>query len=349
MTPRRNRHDPPARGARRTGPILAALLAGLHLAAAPGAGADRPDAATLLQDLGYSSDDVARVMAGEIVRGNIESSSERELAVALAFMVPVAPSALVDDLKAGMLNTIDSQVNAWGTLQGDGTPADLEKLVLTSNRAGAYAAATAGESLNLSAAEIAALKTIPAGDTAAIAQQVRKALLARLQAYRTKGFLGVAPYARADGQERSPAEELRSATLKSKALQKYVPTIFGMLQSYPRNKPAGTDEVFRWSSLTAHGEPTLVLTHALFAAEGAAYVVVQRQFYVSAGYNAEQAVVAFVPVAAGTVVAYSNRTSTDQVEGFGGGTKRTIGSKVMAAQLETIFTKFRAAAEKGGS
>ena len=61
-------------------------------------------------------------------------------------------------------------------------------------------------------------------------------------------------------------------------------------------------------------------------------VLVQHQYYVSTGYNAEQAIVAFPPVDGGTLVIYTNHTSTDQVAGPGGGAKRTIGRRVMAGK-----------------
>ena len=70
----------------------------------------------------------------------------------------------------------------------------------------------------------------------------------------------------------------------------------------------------------------------------------QRQFYVSTGYNAEQAIVGFLPVPDGTLVVYTNHTSTDQVAGFASGAKRSIGRKFMASQLESLFQKTRAAA-----
>jgi hypothetical protein len=41
-----------------------------------------------------------------------------------------------------------------------------------------------------------------------------------------------------------------------------------------------------------------------------------------------------------------NRTSTDQVAGFGGGTKRSMGAKLMASQLEGLYTKVEKAADK---
>lgn len=62
-----------------------------------------------------------------------------------------------------------------------------------------------------------------------------------------------------------------------------------------------------------------------------------RQFYVSEGFNCEQAIAALLPAQGGTVVIYSNHTSTDQVEGFGGGAKRSIGRGMMAKQLEALF------------
>ncbi len=64
----------------------------------------------------------------------------------------------------------------------------------------------------------------------------------------------------------------------------------------------------------------------------------------SGAYNSEQAVAAFLPVQEGTLVVYINRTSTDQVTGFGGGAKRSIGAKLLTSQLEDLFGKLRKAA-----
>jgi len=172
----------------------------------------------------------------------------------------------------------------------------------------------------------------------------KRTLGARVEAYRAKGLSGIAPYARSDGQ-RSPAEELRIATQASANLKTYVPAFYDLLLSYPNGKPPGTEDAVRWTLLNAHGVPTITLTQALVVPDGDARVVVQRQFYVSTGYNTEQAVAALLPVATGTVVVYGNRTSTDQVTGFGGGTKRSIGSKMLASQLQSIFEKLQAKAK----
>jgi hypothetical protein len=70
---------------------------------------------------------------------------------------------------------------------------------------------------------------------------------------------------------------------------------------------------------------------------------VQRHYYVSTGYNIVQAIAGFLPVKEGTLVICVNRTSTDQLAGFGNATKRTIGQKLMAGELKKLFEKARAA------
>ena len=197
--------------------------------------------------------------------------------------------------------------------------------------------ATPGGELNLSAEEIAAFRKLGAGAAPSVVQaQVRSALLARLSAYRARGLAGIAPYARGDG-ERSPADELRTASRAAKVLERYAPAAYQLLLSYPDAKPPGMEETFRWAHFDADGTPTLALTHLMLVPDGDAWIALERQFYVSTGYNAEQAVAAFLPSEAGTVVIYANRTSTDQITGIGGRAKRSIGSKALASQLETLF------------
>ena len=325
-----------------SGLVLAVLVS---LGALP-ARADLPDAATLLADLGLSADAIAQIQQGQIVHHQIAPASERELVAALAFQVPVPPAKLVEDVRTGLLSRTDPTTISSGSI-GANASADLAKLQLTpdaANRAQGYVKATPDGPLNLSSAEIAAFNALGTNaTTSTVMQQVRNALAARVDAYRTQGLAGIAPYARS-GDERSAAAELRTASAAGKALAKYAPAAFQLLTSYPQGKPPGTTESFRWSQFDAHGTPTLALTQGLFIPDGDAWLVVQRQFYVSAGYNAEQAVAAFLPAQGGTVVVYGNRTSTDQITGFGGTAKRSLGSKVLQSQLESMFEKMKSAA-----
>lgn len=322
----------------RTRRYLAALLA-LVAVAAP-ASAQVPDAATLLSSVGFSRDEIQQVMNGKIVRGNMKPASERQLVAGMAFLVEDTPKKLVAKLRSGLAVKVDPQTLQSAEFEGAGSLADLATLTLepgADERAKAYVNASPGGDLNLSAQEIAAFEALqptPAAVRPAVAAQ----LLARMQAYQTKGLDGIAPYARSSGR-RSPADEIRTMTKASAALQRYVPATYKMLLAYPNSKPAGTEEVFRWSQINAHDVPTYTLTHALIVPDGDAYVVVQRMYYVSTGFNAVQAIAALLPVQGGTVMIYGNRTSTDQVAGWGGSVKRSIGSRLLESQIEDLAGK----------
>jgi hypothetical protein len=316
-----------------------ALGLAIAIALAPQAAHALPDAATLLADLGLTPDQIASVQAGEFVNVELRPSTPRELTAGFAFRVDVPPAKLVADLRAGLANKVDPTVKASGEIHGAGSAADLAQLAIGPDVAASYAKGSSD--LNLSSDERASFANLGAAD---VAKQVRAALLARVAAYQAKGLAGIAPYARGS-QSRSPAEELRSATDASKPLAKYEPAAYQLALDYPAKKPAGFTEAYRWSQFDAHGVPTIALTHGMFIPEGDAFLVVQRQFYVSAGYNCVQAIVAFVPTGSGTIVAYGNRTSTDQITGFGGGAKRSIGNEMLESQLQGMFEKIRGAAK----
>jgi len=321
--------------------VVAALVLG---AAASPATAELPDTPTLLSELGFSADEVRRIGAGEIVRHSVESSSDRELTTGLAFQVPIPPDELVKNAKRDLMDQVDENMKAHGAISNPAKPADFSKLALPADEAKAYREAEAGDDLNLSSEEIAAFQGLGEDATPdAVAQAVRAALLARTQAYQQRGLAGMAAYDRG-GETRSPAEELRIATKAAQHLAKYAPDAHALLVSYPAAKPPGTEEIFRWTHFEAHGSPTIALNHVLLVPDGEAWILAKRQLYVSTGYNAEQALAAFLPSQAGTVVVYATRTSTDQVTGFGGGAKRSIGSKLLASQLEGLFEKARAQA-----
>jgi hypothetical protein len=323
--------------------LAEAALAVLLLAAGQPAAAELPDAATFLADIGFTPDQIAQVEAWSFVSASIKPSSEREIAAAFAFLVQTPPRDLVSQLRSGLIDKADPNTLAFGIIQGAPTLDAFAKLKLqpdVQKRAQAYLNASPGSDLNLSTAEIAAFRALGTGaTTAAVEQAVRSALLARLEAYHAKGLAGIAPYAREGGKQRAPADELRSATAATKQLQTLVPAAYRFLLDYPAAKPARTEESFLWSHFQAHGEPTLALAQGLYVPDGDGWVVVHRQFYVSGGYNCEQAIAAFLPMKGGTLVIYTNRTSTDQVLGFGGDAKREIGSKLLASQLQDLYKK----------
>jgi hypothetical protein len=171
-------------------------------------------------------------------------------------------------------------------------------------------------------------------------------LLARYAAYRESGLAGIAPYARGGGVVADVAPDLTKAVQSATALQKHVPALYAALLDYPRSMPAGMQESFLWMKAVIRGKPTYVLAQVLSAGDGEARAVVRREFYVSTGYNSEQSAAGLLPVAGGTVVVCLTHAFTDQVAGSGGTMKRSIGSRVMATQMQEIFEKGRKRIER---
>ncbi|MGH6894579.1 MAG: hypothetical protein ACREEP_20220 [Dongiaceae bacterium] len=313
---------------------MAAIAAGLLCLPSPAPA--QPSADQVLTDVGLSDKDKQRVLNGEFVTVDLAGVSERDLAFAIAFLVKTTPDALSKQLVAGDLVSADAQVQAHGAFKGAGSLGDLTGLKITSDEARALASAKAGDAMNLSAGEIAAFKAA-GGTPEAVQQELRKVLLARYQAYRTAGLAGMAPYDRGGGRATDVPSDLRKASEAVKELEKYLPAFQKVLLGYPKATAPGLQENFFWAKSIIEGKTTYVLTHILTAPDGAARAVARRQYYVSTGYNGEQSVAGFLPVQGGSVVVLASHAFTDQVTGFGGSMKRSIGSSMMASKMKQIF------------
>lgn len=322
--------------------VRAAAAVGAFLLLAPTAVAQPADTEKVLQELGFPADTIAAVRAGKMVHIDLESSNEREIGTGLAFLVKESPKEFVADMHEGLLFTVDENVQAHGLISGDGTIDQFAALKL-GDLEDAYRKAEPGGDLNLSSSEIQAFEALEGKPASAVEEQVRKSLLERYRAYRRSGLGGIAPYAR-DGEERSGSADLLSATKAASAVKGSAPSYYDTMLHYPKKPGSGFRELFHWQRYMAHGEPVFILTHAFTVQEGDVFSAAQRQIYVSGGYNVEQAMAGFFPVPEGTLVVYLNRTSTDQVGGFGGGAKRAMGKKVLASQLEELYTKLQKAA-----
>ena len=297
----------------------------------------QPNADQVLSDVGFSADAKQRVLNGEFVTTDVPGVSDKDLSIAIAFLVPTTPEALSQQVMSGVVDSADAQVRASGELKGAASLADLAGLKITSAVAQQLANAQPGAALNLSTDEIAAFGAVPGGAQPAIQRQLQQMLLARFQAYssvRSGGHRSLRSRRRqlgrcrgrvAQGQHGGHGAAEVHAGLRAGA------------DGYPQATAPGMRQSSRWMSYDIDGTPTFVLTHTLAAGEGTARAVVQRQYYVSTGYNAEQAVAGFVPVQQGTLVVYTNHTFTDQVAGFGGSVKRGVGRRMMASKLEQLF------------
>lgn len=310
-------------------------------------GVAQPTADEALALTEFSDAEKQSILAGEMVIQDLKEVSDRDLSLGMGFIVKSSPDKLAQQVMSGAVSKADAQIQARGVIGGAGRLEDFAGLHLTpggSDMARAYINVKAGSDLNLTAAEISGFNGLKdqADPVKTVEQQLRTMLLARYQAYRASGLAGIAPYVR-DGKSSDAAADLAAASA-APLLKKFFPSVQKMLVGYPQATVPGVIEHFAWANYKLDDKPNFVLGHVFSAAEGDARVVVQRQYYVGRGYNAEQAVAVFFPVAQGTLVIYGNHTFTDQVSGFGGSTKRSIGRRMMGSTLKQLFEKARASA-----
>ncbi len=304
-----------------------------------------PTVAELATEVGLTPETLARVEEGEIIETTPTDRSDRELAIGMVFLVRAPAARAVQAFQQASDLKADPQLITLHELSGAGTLADFGDLRLAphgSAEAERYLNAAPGQTLNLSTAEIAAFRALGAAGQPEVEAQLRAMLLARYQAYRTRGLDGTAPYDRGEGVQRSPAEELRRDSA-AKILGKYSPAFRDVLLQYPTARPPGLEERFFWLVYDLDDRPTLTLRHRMTLPVDDAFVVADREFYVSQGHNAWQAHAAFAPTKDGTMVFYVTRTSTDRVSGFGASAKHAIGRRMMTREIQGTFDRMRAA------
>jgi hypothetical protein len=327
--------------------VAVILCACLAFGGIPSAAIAAPALDQLMADLGFSKDDVRRVQDGEIVKTTTQETSDREIATVMVFMFKAPVKKLIDAFETGLFFRYDPQVQESVEIRGDSGLDDFKTLVLEpagEDESQRYLGAEPGSALNLSASEIAAFQALRASATAArpqVEQVLRQMLLARYRAYRSQGLSGIAPYARGENEETQPADALRRATEAATSLSKYAPSFYAVLMKYPHGRPDGLKEHFFWIRYQMDGRPNFTLRHRLAFPLDEAYVVADREYYVSFSYNETQAIAALLPITEGTAAVYLDRTTTDQLGGFGASAKQAIGRSLLAKQIGEIFRKLR--------
>ena len=313
--------------------LLAAAGARVCIAP-PAAHAQVPSTEQVLNDMKFSDGDRQKILSGDFVTVEVPAVSDRDLSFAIAFLVKASPESLGKQVMSGRLVTADAQVQSWGELKGEGSAADFAKLKITADEAKALSNAKPGDALNFSAGELAAVSGAKGPD--AVLAELKKLMLARYQAYKTSGLAGIAPYDRG-GKTTDHGADLRKATEASAGLKKYLPAFQAALLNYPKAPAPQPRETFFWVKSIIEGKATYILAHLMGGPDGPAYAVTRRQYYASTNYNGEQSTAGFLPCSGGTVALVSSHAFTDQVTGWGGSMKRSIGSSMMAKKMREIF------------
>ena len=73
--------------------------------ALPRPAAALPSAESILEEVGFAAADITKVTSGKFVTTTLKTTSEREIAAGMAFLVKVPPSQMMKDAREGLLLT----------------------------------------------------------------------------------------------------------------------------------------------------------------------------------------------------------------------------------------------------
>jgi hypothetical protein len=302
-------------------------------------------AEAVAEAMGLGTEDRAKLQAGEIVSTEIEETTEKQLAVALALKVPATLEDVAASVAKGTTIEANKAIKAHGVID----PAKVDEaafagITLDADEVARLLEVEPGSEFNLSSAEIAVFQDLAQQRATADAVNAawRQVLAGRLQAYLDGGLDGIAPYDRGDDSS-SAAEDLKAAAEGSKLVQQTVPELYQAFLAYPDQGVADVQHKFFWTEQVADDRPVYILTHRMAQQRPDLLVVLSRDFYVSHSFNASQGAAGALPVADGVVIFYANRTSSDQVAGFMSGMRHEIGRGMMRDSLVEAMADIRTA------
>ncbi len=323
-------------------PIVFTVLAFME---GRGTAQTRPRAEDIALQLGVDADALAKIRAGQVFQMARPDLTERDLAMGVVFACKPAPEKVVHEFLRGVDLGKDPSIVAFHRISAANAAQDLEALHLSPGgepEAKKYRSAEDGDTLNLSSAESAAFRALPA--TASVADteaQLHKMLLARYEAYHKGGVAALAPYARAHGRKRGLGEGVRVLAQSPPGMQRYASVMQTALRDYPK-LPPGAEEAFYWIVYNHDDRPTVTLRHRLVLVADGVPLMVDREFYVSQGYNEMQAISGFSPFEGGTLVFYRVDIGTDRVGGASQSVKHSVGRRMVAKQLKAIIERTKA-------
>jgi len=213
-------------------------------------------------------------------------------------------------------------------------------------------AAAPGSTFNLSSAEIDRFRTLRTrlggGDCerdAACAAEVsgtyRQILLERMAQYQSAGLDGIAPYARGVAGVVQPEEEMRDAADDAELVRRAFPEFYRAFTLFPKEQADRLDSQFLWIKQRVQGRPAFALAHRLYDVRPDMALIAERQFYVGTSYNSLQTFIALLPDGDRTLLAYTNRTFTDQAAGFGSSMRHALGRQKLLSAVTASFEALR--------
>jgi hypothetical protein len=315
------------------------------------------DAEEVMSPLGFTKADIATVKKGGVVNNAMPTVTERDLATLIGFEGKV-PIDSFDDifLDASIKEESDSTIQQLQMANDDGDVDFSSVKILpkesVTDMVKTYVNFNGGSDLNLSQKEIDMFHELDKKSVTAtqVEHVLQKVLQGRLDEYKQRGVEGISPYLRAKGVNFFPGQELQEKLEKSPHINRVAKEFVSYVVSWPSGvKPEGTEETFGWINYNINGKPSIALFHRMLYADKAkkVKVLMNRTFYVSMGHNSCQQFAVASPTGPDTTLfILACRTSTDQVSGFGGGAKRTVGSRIMGGKIAENMERIKDALEK---
>jgi hypothetical protein len=307
----------------------------------------KPLAREILAETPLNNEQIQSVLDGKFVASDVVEISERELAGAVACLVPPGRKGSLEFAHNNRVIMPDKYKDTAGPIDPKDIEGSLAALNLGGNEREArrYLKVEPGFDINLSDEEIAAFRALAPAEgeeLAAVEAKLREVFARRIRSYRARGLDGIEPFARGDEEAKggSPAGDLRRATDAAGAFRKMMPEYYEALFNYPKgNVPNGREFLF-WSRIQVLGRPVFMLHQRLTVAAEHSEIVVERQFYASHFLNIGQTLIGLLPVQEGTLAFYVNRTWVDRWHGFGTGAKRAIGEKIVRGTVKDLVDHF---------
>lgn len=329
--------------------VVAWLLAASFTLQGRPAFAEPPTVEEALRELGMDRSEIAELARGGPVTYALNENSDAELAMGIAWYLPVPLEKVARQLRQNNPDPLDFDVIASGALNQIDGAASLASVVLSRKEAEALLDVEPGDEFNLSASEIDSFKTLRQRFSDVIEdvilQRYREVLFQRFEAYRRGGVHAIAPYAREPGRYSRPAQELRQAATASAALLRDFPALYKVWLHYPESLPSGAEEDFPWVEKTVEGRPAVILRHRVSTDWNGCVLTLTREFYAPHSYNASQWITGCLAYRGGTVVFQEVRSYTDQVTGIASDVKHMIGRRLLKDKMLKSFKRLCGALE----
>lgn len=284
------------------------------------------------------------VANGERVTVEDQLISEREMAVALACLIPQGRKGSLARFQNARPIVPDEYRGDSGPIDPDDPEAGFVNLTTGSDaEAQRYIDAEPGWELSLSADEISAFRSIDrvaADKVTSVDEVLRRVLSDRVRAYHTRGLEGIAPFDRGSDGSSSVASDLKRSTIGTESFRKVLPQTHAALLKFPFGGVPGGRKYYFWTRMNVLGRPVFLLNQRLAAELDGASVVIERQFYATQFLAGGQTVTALVPVKEGELLVYVNHSFVDRWQGFGVSAKKAIGRTLLEKTLSDMAEKY---------